>query len=480
MIAAWIAYGLVVSAFLCLAATLIERAARWVGLPTRWAWAAAIGLSWALPYAAARTSGVEALGAPDVSGAASVPAVLSGGGGIANLLAVPGRLLASLGDTWSGVTTAAAVIDLPLFLFWLGAAGLLLSALAITYRRLRIRAREWPVRDIHGHRVRVSEDLGPAVLGVRRGQVVLPRWAVECPPSHQRLMVLHETEHLRAGDERLLFAAVIAVTLMPWNLFAWWQLRRLRLAVELDCDGRVLRTGVQIREYASLLLEAGSRRGASPMMAAAFVHFHSQLGRRIREMTEKRKGPRYLPAALATMGALVLLVAACETPVPTDPADLQEITAGKQVSQVDPVDDSELHRILEEEGDVTLVIDYVDGETFVVDGVKLAEIREKGHAELLIQKLKTYGEHGEVKLTLVHEDGTESASFGTLLEAQHPASNELVEFQKQYDLSYGSGSDEAGSTLRPHAEGDLAKQQKMQQMEAAEMEVKAKTEGGSR
>ena len=197
-------------------------------------------------------------------------------------------------------------------------------------------------------------------------------------------------------------------------------------------------------------------------------------------MTEKRKGPRYLPAALATMGALVLLVAACETPVPTDPADLQEITAGKQVSHVDPVDGAELHRLLEEEGDVTLVIEDVDGETFVVDFVKLAEIREKGHAELLIQKLKTYGELGEVKLTLVHEDGTESASFGTLLEAQHPASNELVEFQKQYDLSYGSESDEAGSTLRPHAEGEVAKQQKMQQMEAAEMEVKAKTEGGSR
>jgi len=477
MIAAWIAYGLVVSAFLCLAATLIERATRWVGLPTRWTWAAAIALGWALPYAAARASGVGALGKPGSPEPNLVPAVPAVDGRIAELLAVPGQLLASLGDTWSGVSAAAAVIDLPLFLFWLGAAALLLSALAITYRRLRIRACEWPVRDIHGHRVRVSEDLGPAVLGVRRGQVVLPRWAVECPPGHQRLMVLHEVEHLRAGDERLLFAAVIAVTLMPWNLFAWWQLSRLRLAVELDCDGRVLRTGVQIREYASLLLEAGSRRGASPMTAAAFVHFHSQLGRRIREMTEKRKGPRYLPAALATIGALVMLVAACETPVPTDPANLQEITAGKQVSQVDPVDGAALHRLLEEDGDVTLVIEDVDGGTYVVDAVKLGQLREEGHAELLLKKLK---ERGEIKLTLVHEDGTQTASFGTLVEARDPASNELVEFQKQHELTYGSGSDEAGSKLRPHAEGEVAKQQHMQQLEAAEMEVKAKTEGGSR
>jgi hypothetical protein len=138
------------------------------------------------------------------------------------------------------------------------------------------------------------------------------------------------------------------------------------------------------------------------------------------------------------MGALVLLVAACETPVPTDPADLQEITAGKQLTQIDLVDDGELHRLLEEEGDLTLVIEETDGETFVVSGVKLAEIREAGHAELLIKKLK---EHGEVKLTLVHEDGTETASSGT-----------LVEFQKQH----------------------------LQQIEAAEMEAKRKTEGGSR
>lgn len=168
-------------------------------------------------------------------------------------------------------------------------------------------------------------------------------------------------------------------------------------------------------------------------------------------MTEKRKGPRYLPAALATMGALVLLVAACETPVPTDPADLQEITAGKQLTQIDLVDDGELHRLLEEEGDLTLVIEETDGETFVVSGVKLAEIREEGHAELLLKKLK---EHGEVKLTLVHEDGT---------------------------LTYGSESDEAGSTLELRTETEAAKQkQHLQQIEAAEMEAKKKTEGGSR
>ncbi len=473
MIAAWIAYGLVVSAILCVAAVLTERAARWIGVPTRWSWATAIGLGWTLPFLA-RSSGNPVASLNEPVRVIAGPAGQAGGDLVGQLLAVPGHLLASLVDTWRGLTTAAALIDLPLFLFWLGAASLLLSAMAITYRRLRIRARGWPERDIEGHPVRVSEDLGPAVLGVRRGQVVLPRWAIECPPNHRRLIVLHEAEHLRAGDERLLFAAVIAVALMPWNLCAWWQLRRLRLAVELDCDRRVLRTGVQIREYASLLLEAGSRRGASPMTAAVFVHFHSQLGRRIREMTEKRKGPRYVPAALAAMGALVLLVAACETPGPTDPADLQEITAGKQLSQVDPADGAELHRILEEEGDVTLVIEEVDGDTYVIDALKLGEFREQGHAELLLRKLK---EHGEVKLTLVHEDGTESASFGTLLHADDPEGNELVEFKSEAEGEYRFEADEGQSTFKLRTEQHEAQ---AKQLKAVEMDAKKRTEGGSR
>ena len=98
-------------------------------------------------------------------------------------------------------------------------------------------------------------------------------------------------------------------------------------------------------------------------------------------MTEKRKGPRYVPAALATLGAMVLLVAACQTPVPTDPADVEQMTAGKQVSHVDPADEAELHRILEEEDGFTLVIDEVDGDTYVIDGDKVAQLRQEGHAE---------------------------------------------------------------------------------------------------
>ena len=40
-----------------------------------------------------------------------------------------------------------------------------------------------------------------------------------------------------------LFGA-FAVVVAPWNLLMWYQLARLRRAVELDCDGRLLRCGI--------------------------------------------------------------------------------------------------------------------------------------------------------------------------------------------------------------------------------------------
>lgn len=189
-------------------------------------------------------------------------------------------------------------------------------------------------------------------------------------------------------------------------------------------------------------------------------------------MTEKRKGPRYLPAALASLGAMVLLVAACQTPVPTDPADVEQMTAGKQLSHVDPADEAELHRILEEEDGFTLVIDEVDGDTYVIDSDKVAQLREEGHAELLLRKLK---EHGDVKLTLVHEDGSETASFGTLIEAHDPVSNELVEYDLRTEGELEFGPDR--STMKPRVKGELAR---VKEVKATESEMKTRTEGGSR
>lgn len=181
-------------------------------------------------------------------------------------------------------------------------------------------------------------------------------------------------------------------------------------------------------------------------------------------MTEKRNRPRYVLAALATTAAAVLLFAACEAPVPTDPAELADLTAGKQLTQVDPGDDLELARILEEDGELTLAVEFADGETFLVDAVELRELKESGHAEVLIGKLREHKE--QLRLTVIHEDGSEAAYFGD------PSANELVEFKQQQEL-------------RPHAEGELRYRYRtgstvnIERLEASETVQKKKEAGAS-
>ncbi|MGZ6640165.1 MAG: M56 family metallopeptidase, partial [Solirubrobacteraceae bacterium] len=71
----------------------------------------------------------------------------------------------------------------------------------------------------------------------------------------QRLVIAHEAEHVAARDTLVLGIACVVVAAMPWNPVVWYMLSRLRLAVELDCDARVLRAGAAPLSYGALLID---------------------------------------------------------------------------------------------------------------------------------------------------------------------------------------------------------------------------------
>jgi hypothetical protein len=158
------------------------------------------------------------------------------------------------------------------------------------------------------------------VVGVLSPEIVLPRWTLALPEPLRLMIVRHEREHVDAADPWLALLGAAAVLLMPWSPALWWQLRRLRLAVEVDCDARVLRGGADARAYGSALLEVGRHRGRSRLAVAAFSEPASSLERRIHLMTAPRVRHALLRAAAFGAVSAVLLAVACEAPGPLQPS----------------------------------------------------------------------------------------------------------------------------------------------------------------
>ena len=298
-------YAAVVSALLGVVAVGGDGLLRLYRLPGRWVCAAALALSLAAPLAGPRwlANGERESGGVSL-GEATVIAAGSPGDGVA-----PSSWLAQLG-------TAVVRLDRPPRIAWLLSSGaMLLFGLAGALRLERAR-RRWRPGTVNGVDVLVSPDVGPALVGFFKSAIVLPNWALDMPPSPRSFMLLHEEEHRRAGDQRLLLGGLVALVAMPWNPVTWWQLRRLREAMEVDCDARVLRARPDVRAYGSVLLEVGSRVSGARLVPA-FAEGRRAIEQRIRAMTERP--PRYRAARAIVLAALAALGVglACEVPAPS-------------------------------------------------------------------------------------------------------------------------------------------------------------------
>jgi beta-lactamase regulating signal transducer with metallopeptidase domain len=200
------------------------------------------------------------------------------------------------------------VSDRVLISAWLAMSAVFALWLVATQRRLRRRLRVYPSRVVDGERVLVS-DFGPVVVGIVRPQIVLPEWALAMRDSDRRIIVAHETEHRRARDPLLAAVALLVVAALPWNAALWWQLRRLRLAIEIDCDRRVVsRHGHDPHAYGMLLLATRERASRlTPGMAMAMAAMRSGLGRRVEALVDGR--PRSAARRLSALATAVVLAA---------------------------------------------------------------------------------------------------------------------------------------------------------------------------
>lgn len=183
----------------------------------------------------------------------------------------------------SGVASRSPLESMALMAWLLSSIAMLATvaaAAAVLGRKLRPleSATLWSVT------VRVSDSFGPAVVGLRIPRIVIPRWLLSASAPVQMAAIAHETEHVRSHDARLLFVGVVLVALMPWNPALWWQLRRLRFAIEKDCDRRVIARGFDGADYSRALVAVAKFQLARPLGALALGERATLLERRIRRL----------------------------------------------------------------------------------------------------------------------------------------------------------------------------------------------------
>ncbi|HWX28366.1 MAG TPA: M56 family metallopeptidase [Steroidobacteraceae bacterium] len=280
-------YGLKVSLLIGLAGLAFERVAAWRGLPRRGLWAGALVLSVALPALAALTP--KQVMAPPAFATIPPPSSAAAPNAVAQVFRAPDTAasvaIKSLPPQRHLTWPSRASLEHALRIVWLAASAALVTFYALLRLRLRGAARGWRRERINDQEVWVTEALGPAVYGFIKPVILMPRWALDAPSNTRSVVLAHEQEHVAARDPVLLLLGLVLVVIAPWNLPLWWQLRRLRFAIEVDCDRRVLGRGTEARAYGEVLLAIGERRTFTPVGAIALTEPASQLLRRIRIMT---------------------------------------------------------------------------------------------------------------------------------------------------------------------------------------------------
>lgn len=324
MTIAWMAYALLVGTLIALAAFAMDGVCRLARWPTRWVWTGAMAL----------TVGLIALAPQRQAGGDSTMLPLKIQATVASVDApqptLVDRVSASLrelrGTIENGVIhgiaragqLVPASVERGIVLLWAAGSALAFLIFLGVHGRLRRARRTWPVAELHGARVRLAPNAGPAVVGLAHPEIVVPRWLLQRSDAEQRMVIAHEAEHLRARDPLLLTLACVAAAFVAWHPAVWWMFARLRLAVELDCDNRVVRGGITPRSYGALLIELAGRCSSGMRIGApALADGSSHLERRLIAMTSRR--PKFARTAACALAAcsVALFALACDAELPT-------------------------------------------------------------------------------------------------------------------------------------------------------------------
>ncbi|MCC6244906.1 MAG: TonB-dependent receptor plug domain-containing protein [Gemmatimonadaceae bacterium] len=329
-----VVFSLVISTLVLLAALAAHDAQRAARRPVRWVWMTTIlvvvALSAAAPLrrdVATPLTLVPSATAATNEAAPSTPAGTSLSAWLGSLRTAATAPISRI-TTWTDAQLQRVPVPVHrgIALLWLSASIAMLGVFGVSYVRMRRRVQQWPVHHVGDIAAHIAPSTGPAVIGVAPSEIILPSWLLARPEAEQRAVVMHEQEHVRAGDPWLLLVGCVAVAVMPWHPVLWYALNRLRLAIEVDCDRRVLRRGIPAASYGALLIDLSAMRSSLPSAMPAFSCSGSYLERRLRAMTSRPMrfaGSRRIVGATLALGAIVT---ACESKLPTS-AEIEGMNA---------------------------------------------------------------------------------------------------------------------------------------------------------
>ena len=302
-----ILYVNAVGMLLVVAGVMVERVLP-ATFPRRWIWCVTIPISIIVP---GYYRGHHAVSVTDVQQALQPP--LGHAFGTASITALDPAWWAHIQSYDTSINRLWLTVSAVLLLWGLTNAWRVSRAVRLS-RRERGDARGPAILD--GVSVVVTDSMGPATVGLWHSRVLVPRWVLALPGTQRQYVIRHEEEHRRAHDARLLFVASLPLILMPWNLAMWWQLRRLCLAVEIDCDNRVVSRLGDAPAYGELLLKVAQAASSDPRLQPALLGGVGSLERRLTALlapTPLRHLQRFLLPAIAL--SLLFVVLAMPHPV---------------------------------------------------------------------------------------------------------------------------------------------------------------------
>ncbi|MGD2046458.1 MAG: M56 family metallopeptidase [Gemmatimonadota bacterium] len=281
------------------------------GKPERWIWLVGLVLSFALPTLYLSTSLARVPSALTESSIPRDDAVAPDTDDGPAFMRFTSVIRVPRADVGFG-------LDEVLLAVWMLVSGGLALRWLVSGRRLVRLTRSWQRDAVDGTEVWLTPTSGPAVAGVLRSRILVPRWLLDLPEEQRTLVLLHEREHVRARDPWLMAVTRVARILAPWNPVVWALSSRLLRAVEMDCDRRVLWQRPDVRAYCDTLLAISARQPSRLIGAAAFAEPRVPLQKRIIAMTAPARSISVVGATLVLALGALLVVGSCSVPVPTE------------------------------------------------------------------------------------------------------------------------------------------------------------------